>query len=597
MNGVQRVAGWILGLVLAFGAFPGAVTPASAQEQYGDVTITVLPSQPLGRLHGYQEVRLRLDNRGDRNHSILLTLPGDTMRHPQGTYLQGVERTVELPARTAAEVSLPLPALPAWGRGIGVEIDGAVRSPDLRWQSRHPDPWRHRFIRGRVGGASAPPAPRVLLAQPLGEDDLPGPREDDEFRLYVSPLPIDQWSRQWLAYGGWDGIVMGWEQASSLRREVGDALWRYVEAGGTLWLVGTPVDLPVRGLSFAGRPLTLESRSGVVTPLATHFAGFGVIHLGPFPSLDPGDMDGVVESWRRSLGPWSIALNAGMAQNAMPVVDSVEIPVRGVFLLIVLFTLLVGPLNLVVLARRRQRLWIFATVPAISLVTCLAVFAYVVFDEGFIRQHRSAGLTLLDQVEQRATTLAWSGFYSTVTLGELTFDSATEVTPFAQREGKGAPRSMRLDAGQVLTGGWVSARVPSYLILRKSEDRRERLEVSLDEFSVLNGLGADILRLWVVDEGGEIYLARNILAGARQGLTALGARAKGGLDAQRQLYQGDLPTRLRRLEGSPEEYLVPGTYLAAVVGNPFLEKGAAVDTGVEEFLVLGRWMDAGGATP
>ena len=58
--------------------------------------------------------------------------------------------------------------------------------------------------------------------------------------------------------------------------------------------------------------------------------------------------------------------------------------------------------------------------------------------------------------------------------------------------GGGSARTLDWTGGQHLTSGWVSARVPAHFMLRKSEPRRERVEVSRNdegELVAVNGLG------------------------------------------------------------------------------------------------------------
>ena len=69
---------------------------------------------------------------------------------------------------------------------------------------------------------------------------------------------------------------------------------------------------------------------------------------------------------------------------------------------------------------------------------------------------------------------------------------------------------------QHLGSGWVTARVPTHFMVRKSETRRERVIVrrgANTDLKIVNGLGVDISQFWLADGDGKIYSAVDIPAG------------------------------------------------------------------------------------
>src|SRR5262249_31238832 len=123
----------------------------------------------------------------------------------------------------------------------------------------------------------------------------------------------------------------------------------------------------------------------------------------------------------------------------------------------------------------------------------------------------------------------------------------------------------------------IAARTPAYFKLRKSETRRERLTIRQsgnDSITVVNGLGADIRKLWLAGRDGRVYSAKDIRAGAetKLSLTNLGlANNEAGL---RELFtNNDWPGSMKAVEKDPQQYLAPGCYLAAFDAGPFVEEG------------------------
>ena len=128
---------------------------------------------------------------------------------------------------------------------------------------------------------------------------------------------------------------------------------------------------------------------------------------------------------------------------------------------------------------------------------------------------------------------------------------------------------------QHLRHGWVSARVPAHFHLRKSETRRERLQVVNEhgQFSVMNGLGTPIKSLWLADATGHIYHANNIAAGQKGDLILAKATSLSEKFGVAGLNHdlGYAIAHANDLDTMAAKYLLPGTYIAVLEGNPFIE--------------------------
>src|SRR5207247_11070803 len=114
-------------------------------------------------------------------------------------------------------------------------------------------------------------------------------------------------------------------------------------------------------------------------------------------------------SWEESQTPWALrrdkAFEFSTANKNFPVMENVSIPVRGLLLIMLVFVILIGPVNLIVLSKKKKKMWLLWTVPAISLLTCLAVSAYTVFSEGWGGRARYLSFTILDERSHRASTI------------------------------------------------------------------------------------------------------------------------------------------------------------------------------------------------
>jgi hypothetical protein len=469
-------------------------------------------------------------------------------------------------------------------------------------------------------------------------------------------LPISGWSKNWLAYTRWDGVLVTVDDLGELTRagrdgaDIRRALFRYVEAGGTLLVLGPeraePLGLakadvlghaatalamasPGVGLdnlfraafavAVAAEPVAEGRRRAVLAELPLTWQRFrdyrnGFVVCSPgfgrcLVSADrqsaywSGERWGVVEeAWRGTLQPWESARSANTLNEEFPVIDDLGVPVKGLFVLMLAFTILIGPINLVLLTKQNRRMWMWWTVPSISLVTCLAVFGYMVVSEGWSGHSRVGAITVVDEVEKRSTTLGRAAYYSPLTPGDgLHYSAETEVSPHGnQHTALTSSCTLAWGQGQHLSRGWVSARVPAHFLLRKCVTQEERrITVRREGASLLvsNRLGADIRTLYLADEKGQLHHASDVPAGHEVALKRDPRRLKPSAAGWREIYRdAKWPPQAgweKQLK-NPEATLHPRTYLAEVDGSPFLEQGLdGAKVREQTSLVLGVMADLG----
>jgi hypothetical protein len=384
----------------------------------------------------------------------------------------------------------------------------------------------------------------------------------------------EMWSTNWLAYTRYDGIIVKAAELNAMPAGIQTALWQYVETGGALLVLGR-ADL--RGLSILME--TKKEPPGWLTVRA----GFGVCRLSPDDNYDAWGrkhFDFLMSDWRNTAAVWSANRRSTVEANQeFPVIDDLGIPVKGLFLLMFVFTLGIGPINILVLAKLKRRIWLLWTTPVLSLFTCLTVFGYMLISEGLSGQLRSETLTLLDETTHRATTIGWTGVYSPLTPSDgLHFSRETEVVPQRYYEDRdGGARSCTIDwsQDQHFISGWVEARVPAHFKVRKSELRRERVSLQREQdgrWSMVNGLGKDIRRFWYADAKGQIHSADNIGPGARAMLALTEKESLAPTANVKDVFPfTSWTTKITDLTEHPQRYLRLGLYLAEVDDSPFLE--------------------------
>jgi hypothetical protein len=581
---------------------------------FGDITVSPEPmpafQQPPS--YGYIEYRITLTNKSTTDaHRVTLDIPrykGSWYNH----YLRSLRRTVEVGPSSSVTVSLWQPNLPIPGSGVDVIIDGRSQTQtplktvqmnlnQLQQRGSGNSPYyQYRnwtsitsFNNYRPCVLVSPNVKGTLetsvntggnIPLPPGTQGRPGNYFwSGNVKFYRLTTPVTAWSSRWLGYSCYAGIVVASDDLKALNasgtkqsKEILTALWRYTECGGTLLIVG-PAQVPE----------PWESRRQELNGLTSYYAGFGRCLVMPTTDITKWQVRHwrpIVESWLQTEMPWP-QIHAPVSANTLfPVVDSLEVPVRGLFLVMLFFGLTIGPGNLYVLSRAKRRLWMLWTVPAVSLATCTAIFAYMISTEGLQGHVRTEGLTILDETNQRATSVGWTAFYSPLTPGDgLHFGYDTELIPHladsGRYRGSRTPRDIDWTTEQHLAAGWITARVPALFLVRKSESRSERVTVSRDESGALtleNKLGAEIRQVCLADKNGRTYTAEQVAAGGQAVLKPRAAEASDlskNVEALRSAYLADWLEQAESLTTSPERYLMPGCYIAQLAAAPFIEEG------------------------
>jgi hypothetical protein len=556
---------------------------------YGDISVKVESVTEAHSSSGYDEYRATIINRSTaKAHRVTVEMQG-------GSYTEVVDairRTVEVAPSAAVTISLFKPQGSA-GSGWLVTIDGTRQEEAVTIDASRTSAWISHSENTFYLLVSRNVEKSGLMSDAAVVEGFKNASGENEVAYLAYKSPMNEWSANWLGYSGFDGVVITAEELREAPDGVRSALLRYVECGGSLLTLGA-WEIPQQW----------QARRGVISgssDVSLYFVGFGqvvVIDAARMRQVLPAHWRDIKLGWKGSRPAEKTYYDVAEINRDFPVVERIGIPVRGLFVLMLAFVVVIGPVNLIWLARRRKKIWMLWTVPAIALVTCLAVAGFALFGEGVSATSRVEAFTILDGSSHRATTIGWTAFYAPITPSEgLHFGHDTELIPaipesWKYRGGGYGDRRIDFSNDQHLDSGWITARVPAYFRFRKSETRRERLTVrqaGKDSISVVNGLGADIQKLWVADRSGKIYAAADIKAGAQATFGFFNLQAIGGAVGLRAIFgDNDWPGKMKLVEQNVASYLMPGCYLAVLEASPFVEEGLKdVKTRKARMLVYG----------
>lgn len=322
---------------------------------------------------------------------------------------------------------------------------------------------------------------------------------------------------EWQAFSGFDSVLMT------------DADWSNVPAGAKNALVSWMI-LGGQLVIYNQSPLT-SATLGV--PGDT---GYGSIAIKPIhSSLDLNASDTVStvdhhntvknrnESVRTDyLGSWPLPAVFGSQgfQYAMFI------------LVLVVFAIVVGPVNLFVLAKSTRRHRLFITTPIISLVASLILIALIVFQDGF--GGRGMRLSLMEVRSDGGINAAFvhqEQFSRTGVLlgGGFTVDPACFLSPvpipqspwsrFNDRIARGVFNLQPVDGKMLAGGDWWKSRSEQAHALSAVVPTRGRIELTSTARELVSTFDFPIQTLYVKDKTDQWFRAENIGTGKRFTIT------------------------------------------------------------------------------
>ena len=414
--------------------------------------------------YGYTPLSFSLENHTAQPHQVELSYQ-PREGHP-------ITRTAELGPGERRHVLLPVPVAAHTGElRVEVPSTGAVGHERL-------------YI--------ADPPSRTILFEGTPQQfqtAVGAPPDSGYDNITVSTLTAAELPEEPAALYGYDAVAVS-SRLFELRDAQRRALEAYAATGGRLVL------LDARGLMAEHLPLLPSRNDGQYT------YGFGRVRLcrGARPCTSTVLDDALAA--RPVLNPLALFVHRNRFNRYSGVNNRYDIPFAGELLLpqaqapvgrfllvLVAFTLAVGP-GSVYVARRRGPTALLFTIPATALVTCLVIVAYSMLVDGLATHTRTLSVTLLDGRRHRAVTVGVAAFYANLSPGSARFGT-TAVLQAPLGRGTGLA-SVDWTQGAAFGTDMVPSRTYREWGIAAVEPARARLVVKQegDGVRVQNALGA-----------------------------------------------------------------------------------------------------------
>ncbi|HYR84041.1 MAG TPA: hypothetical protein VE422_08190 [Terriglobia bacterium] len=516
---------------------------------------------------GYMPVRFDITNLGD-SRSIEIVGQGNRWS-PYGGEIgeSSLRQTLRLNRGDRLRLTIPVPVF--------------AENENFHFQIRE----RGRVLQafnyfGFRSGMSPEDSPVLIVADPasaVGAMTTKWPREI-RWKYYGSGVPpkMDfilepaRLPENWLGFTSVRAVLIGpteWEELSEVQK---NALLTWTACGGDL--IFADGDLKALFHETQNRPAGKWQDKG-----APERYFFGHIHFPKSTEVNYRGLTEILAATRVVQNP-SYALPANRAADwgrieehgfRLPIPGVNAVPARAYLAILILFSVLIGPVNYLFLWRKRQQVLLVLTVPLISGLFIAVLAGYAVAGEGFGIWGRAATFTVLDQATKQAATRASVSLYAAgmAPAGGMRFPRDMAVYPIGT-DGPANRQEQSLDLTdlQRFSAGIIQARSPSNFEEIGFRPARERLSFTSDSdrVSVINGLGATVTQLFY-RAGGKIHTLGGPLRAGEKGILQTGPG-----NAPEVFFSPLLsPQKLHDVMNNQAD----GSYLAVLERSPFWEPG------------------------
>lgn len=509
-------------LALALVALALLLVPRSFAES-GD-TLVIGPLQvriecpwPSTVTKGYQPVRFTATNAGESTEVLEVILKAGYNNALR------VERTVGVGPLETLEFELMVPAYVTNGRSFRAEltVGSETKTSNTLGQVGASSEYGHDVV--IFSGAELPAGQAESWSQALSPPatgsgpsywgsrwrNLGFDKDADweaKARVDVVSVPFDRMSGDWRAYTSLDLAVVDLAGGAPPRAGL-EALMAWARTGGEVLFAGGDVNNRLAGLGAVTPWLDSRFQLEAVqspTGVRRYQCGFGRVLVAPTDGLfdDLGLSAAVLDELRsRIRTEWTPSPRAsrGRGMGLSPAIPGLgNLPMRAFTLMMLLFGIVVWPVNFLLVKRSGKPVRLLITIPAIALGASLLALGYGLFWQGVDIQTQSTTVGLIDQRSGLAENAEVRSIYAGLAPGRgLVPGAGTAIFPWEAVGDWSQGTTLRIDyrdGEERYRGDFL----PSRTQLRQAlvSDRPTRLRVEfLPDGTLTNGLGVDLEEL------------------------------------------------------------------------------------------------------
>ena len=530
---------------------------------------------------GYAPVRVMIDNRSQAARRWRFTFQSDSSYQLRQQSLYTWEASVEANRKSEFELAIPLapvdsgqhsyPSLHVTVSGYGIENPNGYYATSHTY-SGHP--------KSRFAGLSKELSVHSL--GPLTEEAVL-----QSLELRSCSLDPDWLSPDWRTYIGFSTIWFSegdWVQLNAAKRA---GILQWVSQGGVLVYVAEQPSSSA--LQRAGLPGNGAGPASYGLGKVRAFGWDGqdltspevVRHIQKWGAVAHGDnaADGYLSGWKLASTVPKADMNAPL-----------------IIFAIVVFALLVGPINLMVLAGKKRRHRLFITTPLISLGASVAMIGLILLQDGVGGEgSRVAMVHLVPEANQELIIQEQMSRTGVLLASGFTVPEDAHVSALTLKGDRRRARRVFRRGAMACTGDWFDNRAVQahYLSqIRSSRARVELMSAAGDAPVLLSSVDGDLEDVFYIDAQGKYWRTDQLRVGEKATLRASNRR-----EFKADWWSPNVLDKGIRAGGQIEELNNRAGYVygrLVVPGDRLLDTLPTVDWAHQAVVVVGRCVDVAG---
>ncbi|MBI5432805.1 MAG: hypothetical protein HZA52_08250 [Planctomycetes bacterium] len=295
-------------------------------------------------------------------------------------------------------------------------------------------------------------------------------------------------------------------------------LYQWLRLGGTVALLGPRATELARASSELAPWLEPRFALASESVALARRAGLGTLLVDDAPPLSTPEQRNALQHAALDGNGMVHDDGGSRMRTSLPVVpDLFALPYKLFALLLVLFAIVIGPVNFVLVKRSKRPVLLLVTIPVIALGAALALFGFGIVSQGLGVKVASHTFALLDQREHRSMAsemrMLFAGLAPARGLEPGPGAALMQVARYTSGGGWTEPAYdgqrylVAHDPGLVLAGGYLPARAAflHQIVTERAERGRLELAHAGGELAATNALGTTVERLLVRDEAGRYW--------------------------------------------------------------------------------------------
>ncbi len=342
---------------------------------------------------------------------------------------------------------------------------------------------------------------------------------------FGSQFKLDDLPEDWLGLSGFDFIMLSHTEWAKLRPGVRRAIEQWVHFGGKLHLYAT-TGTQAASLGLTGGEETLKRPIGLGRISMFEWDGKELAITGTVSrySGEPRREVDLIE------GRTSIAVGT----NHWDLIDQLterSFASWQVILFLLVFGILVGPINLFVLAPSGRRHRLFITTPLLSIGASVLMIGVILIQDGTggvgarfiaIEVDPAAATAHITQEQVSRTGVLLSGAFE-IKQPALVEPVAMPDTPWVKLKADDKSQAAALrQSGPLRTGNYFQSRAEQGQILRAAISTRARLELKANASTptLISALGCTLSEIYYIDKDGIAWKSAGPLATGAEAVLA-----------------------------------------------------------------------------